>query len=394
MGTDGQDERSELGVSWVPAILGGTPCFPEGPPTWPRNSEGVRAALEQVWRDGDWGRYEGPWGRRLCERLAQIHNVEQVLLCSSGTIAVELALRGLGVVAGDEVILAGYDFPGNFRAIEAIGARPVLVDLAADGWNLDAGELDAAYSPRTKAVLVSHLHRSMAPLPLIQAWAHSRGVQVLEDACQNPGGRVAGRVAGSWGDASVLSFGGSKLLTAGRGGAVLTRRADVFQRMKISNDRGNLAYPLSELQAAAIVPQLDELSELSERRRTGVERLDRALAGAGGLSRGDSMAHPDDAPTFYKASWFVESSLERGFHRERLITAARAEGIALDAGFRGFAGRGGQRCRKIGGLPRSRRAAEQTVLLHHPVLLSDAGTLDRVAAVLRALVEFHWPSTT
>ena len=112
-----------------------------------------------------------------------------------------------------------------------------------------------------RAVIVSHLHGGLAAMPEIRAWADLRGVAVVEDACQVPGARIAGRLAGTWGDVGVLSFGGSKLLSAGRGGALLTDRSDVVQRIKIYSERGNQAYPLSELQAAVLLPQLESLAE-------------------------------------------------------------------------------------------------------------------------------------
>src|SRR5688572_14356506 len=86
---------------------------------WPVRDEAVRDALVRAWADGSWGRYHGPHCEQLRGELSALHHVEHVTLCSSGTVAVELALRGLKVGADDEVILAGYDFPGNFRAIEA-----------------------------------------------------------------------------------------------------------------------------------------------------------------------------------------------------------------------------------------------------------------------------------
>jgi dTDP-4-amino-4,6-dideoxygalactose transaminase len=185
-----------------------------------------------------------------------MHQVEHVLPCASGTIAVELALRGLGVVAGDEVILAAYDFGGNFRAIDAIGARPVLVDIGLNHWCLDADLLSQAISKSTRAVIVSHLHGTLANMRRIMEVAKDMQLGIVEDACQVPGAIVQGRPAGSWGDVGVLSFGGSKLLTAGRGGALLTSRADVFQRAKIYHERGNQAFPLSELQCAVLPPQI------------------------------------------------------------------------------------------------------------------------------------------
>src|SRR6476620_2067681 len=120
------------------AIHGGTPVLPQGPPQWPRPDVDIRAALESAYSEGTWGRYHGPHCDRLKSLLAELCGVSFAWLCSSGTIDVELALRGLKIGDGDEVILAAYDFPGNFRAIEAVGARPVLVDLAPGSWTLDS----------------------------------------------------------------------------------------------------------------------------------------------------------------------------------------------------------------------------------------------------------------
>src|SRR5262245_50808246 len=143
------------------AIDGGQPEIPTGPPPWPQPDEDVRAALAAAYADGSWGRYFGPHSERLCELLRSLCNVEHVWLCSSGTIAVELALRGLKIGPGDEVILGAYDFPGNFRAVEAVGARPVLIDLAAGRWHLAPDQIQQEVSPQTRAIIESSLHGSL-----------------------------------------------------------------------------------------------------------------------------------------------------------------------------------------------------------------------------------------
>ncbi len=362
------------------AIDGGRPVFPQGPPDWPLPDEDIRQALASAYSDGSWGRYHGPHCQRLIERLAQMHGVEFITLCSSGTVAVELALRGVGVGTGDEVVLAGYDFPGNFRAVEAIGAEPVLVDVDPTTWCLDAGRLDEAIGAKTKAILVSHLHGSLARVDQISALAAGRGVAVVEDACQAPGARLGGRIAGITGDAGVLSFGGSKLLTAGRGGAVLTSQADVHQRIKVHSDRGNQAFPLSELQAAVLIPQVDKLDQRNRRRREAVAQLVELTADLGCLA---AIAAPDDSePVYYKHAWRW-SPLRTVATRERFIAAIQAEGLAIDAGFRGFARRSERRCRRIGELQHSQTAAESTVLLHHPILLLDGAAIEQAALALR-----------
>src|SRR5262249_13838403 len=152
-------------------------------------------------------------------------------------------------------------------------------DVAPGNWNLDVTRLSEAISDRTKAVIVSHLHGGLVPMREVMAVCAARGVVVVEDAAQCPGATVQGRPAGAWGDVGVVSFGGSKLLSAGRGGALLTRRADVAQRARLVLGRGNnLVAPLSELQAAVLLPQLGMLSARHERRAASVRRLGELLA--------------------------------------------------------------------------------------------------------------------
>jgi dTDP-4-amino-4,6-dideoxygalactose transaminase len=362
------------------AIDGGAPLLPEGPPPWPPADEYVRANLLEAYESGAWGKYTGPYVARLEALIAQRHQVGHALACSSGTIAVELALRGLQIGPGDEVLLAGYDFAGNFRAIEAVGARPVLIDLAENTWAIDPTQIIPALSASTKAIVVSHLHSSVAPLREIMAIARAKGLRVVEDACQAQGATVDGRVAGTWGDVGVWSFGGSKLLTAGRGGAVFTANDDIAQRMKIYCERGNHAFALSELQAAVLLPQLAKLSDRNEQRQANVARLQEELAECICLAAGDNRTH--DRPAYYKASWFYHPAKCGDLAREDFVKAAQAEGIAIDAGFRGFTLRPDSRCRKVGALAQSRRATEQTVVLHHPVLLQPPATAQRVGRAL------------
>lgn len=362
------------------AIHGGRPVFPDGPPGWPQPDPAIHAALEAAWTAGAWGQYDGPYVRGLAQRLAELHDVPHVWCCCSGTVAVEMALRGLRVAAGDEVILAGYDFPGNFRAIEAVGAVPVLVDIARRAWCLDADQLDAAAGPRVRALIVSHLHGGLAPMRRIRAWADEQRVAVVEDACQAPGAEIDGRPAGTWGDVGVLSFGGSKLLTAGRGGALLIHRADVLQRIKVYSERGNQAFPLSELQAAVLLPQLEGLAERNQRRLTNVARLlerCRSIVALEPVAEPVAWDAPTDRPAFYKLGWLFVAERCR-MTRDEFLAAIRAEGVALDAGFRGFALRSQRRCRKVGELPHSREASAATVVLHHPVLLAAEADIDRV----------------
>lgn len=351
---------------------------------WPPADEEIHAALEAAYASGDWGRYHGAFTTALTARLAEMHGGEHAFLCSSGTVAVELALRGLKIGAGDEVILAGYDFSGNFRAIESVGATPVLVDINPHNWCLTAETIEGGLSDRTRAVIVSHLHGGIAPMPAIHSLAVSRGVSIIDDACQSPGAVVAGRPAGTWGDVGVLSFGGSKLLTAGRGGALLIQRAEVLQRIKVYCERGNHAFPLSELQAAVLPPQIEKLAARNRKRRDNAQWLIEQCRPFPFLC---PLENPPDAgePVFYKLPWLFESERLGGLSREAFVTAMRAEGAPLDVGFHGFTRRPASRCRKAGKLEHSARAAKATVLLHHPILLRPREDLEVVVAALASV---------
>ncbi len=366
-----------MGPPELPALLGGPAVRPQGPPDWPGPDPAVRAAVERACADGSWGKYHGGHGERLEERLRAYLNVGHALLCGSGTFAVELALRALRVGPDDEVILAAYDYPGNFLSVHAVGALPVLVDVDPRDWNLSLDAVHGAAGPRTRALIVSHLHGGLVPMRELTAWAAERGMAVVEDAAQVPGAVVQGRRAGTWGDAGVFSFGGSKLLTAGRGGALVTPHADVAQRARTHLLRGNLVCPLSELQAAALMPQLDRLDESNARRGRAAADLATRLATWPGV-RPFACRVAGAAPAYYKLGLqFDEAAF--GLARGRLVAAMRAEGIALAEGFpAAHVGRSPRRYRRGSDLAEAERAGRGALVLHHPVLLGEAADLDEV----------------
>jgi len=376
-------------IDALPALLGGRPLRPQGPPAWPCADPTIRAALLQALEGSAWGAYQSEWVDRLEARLAETHGVAHALTCGSGTFAVELALRALKVGPGDEVVLAAYDYAGNFLAIHAVGARPVLVDVDAGNWNLDPGRIESALSPCTRVLLVSHLHGGLVPMSDLMTLAGRHGLQVIEDAAQAVGARVQGRAAGTWGDVGVLSFGGSKLLSAGRGGALLTGRAQVLQRARTWQNRGNLICPLSGLQAAVLLPQLEQLAAQQQTRLRRVELLARCLAGLPGL-RLFQNGVADSEPAFYKVGFQLEER-EFGLSRSRFVAAMRAEGMAFEEGFRSLhVGRSPSRFRRGGPLAEADRAHAGAVVLHHPILLESDSAVAEVAAAVRKIQAYPW----
>lgn len=365
-----------------PQWLGGSALRPGGPPTWPRAEPWLTESLQAALRDGSWGRYHGPWCARLGESLRDAHQLEHVLLTCSGTAAVELALRGLNVGVGDEVILSAYDFKGNLQNVLALGATPVLVDCCAESAQLDVSLIPLALTAKTKVVVASHLHGAQVDMRRLRGVLQGSGVAVLEDACQAPLARVQGRVAGGWGDVATLSFGGSKLLTAGRGGAVLTNRADIAQRVRLHTQRGNDTYPLSELQAAALCPQVARLPGEHTRRAEAVEWLRKRFASSRVGWPADlfqPLAQPadDSRAVYYKWGLWLRGGA--GLSRGLLTAVARSEGLALDGGLRALhKTHASRRFRAATPLPHATTADESLLTLHHPVLLETATEWEQI----------------
>ena len=372
-------------TSSLPALLGGAPRWPAGPPAWPCPDPEIEEVFARAYREGWWGKYQAGQCDLLTPWLHAFLSVPHVLLCGSGNYAVELGLRALKIGPGDEVLLADYDYPGNFLSIHAVGATPVLVDVDPSTWNLSLDAAREAVGPQTRAILASHLHGARLPMRALVEWSRERGLVVLEDAAQATGALVDGRRAGTWGDVGVLSFGGSKLLSAGRGGALLTPHDDVAHRARQHLMRaGNIVCPLSELQAALLLPQCAKLDERNAARWRNVQTLCAAfdVPGVRPFVRADEAL----LPAFYKLGFQVDESAF-GLSREMLIKALRAEGFAFDEGFTpAHVARSPKRFRQGSPLIESKRAAAGCVMLHHPILL-EAEAMSALAEALRAVWE-------
>lgn len=385
----------------LPAVLGGVPVRPSGPPVWPFPDADVQAALAAAVASGAWGQYHGEHVCALESELAAFHGLPHAITCASGTLAVEAALRALRVGAGDEVVMAAYDYESNFLTVHSLGAKPVLVDVHPETGQLDPSKLEGAFGPQTKAVICSHLHGGLVPVREVVEIAHRHNSGVVEDAAQAPGAVVGGRLAGTTGDVGVFSFGGSKLLTAGRGGAVLFNDPQLFQRAKLWLHRGLQQWaPLSELQAAALRPQLAKLPAMNARRAENVKELVAALAiEPRGLTPWVAQDHGDkprgskdethDAPAFYKLGFHYDAAAI-GLSRELFTKAVRAEGIALDAGFKALhVGRSPSRFRAVGDLPNATAAHDGCVVLHHPVLALSRDDVRQVAEAVAKVYRYR-----
>lgn len=176
--------------------------------------------------------------KELEAELQEKLQVKHAQLVSSGTAAVSVAMAVAGVGAGDEVIMPTFTFVASFEAIMMLGAIPVLVDID-DTLTLDPKAVEAAITPKTKAIMPVHMCGSMANLKALQVICKKHNVLLIEDACQAIGGSYNGKPLGSIGDVGCFSFDFVKTITCGEGGAVITNNETYFKHADHYTDHGH-----------------------------------------------------------------------------------------------------------------------------------------------------------
>jgi dTDP-4-amino-4,6-dideoxygalactose transaminase len=236
----------------------------------------------------------GPAVEEFEGAVAELLGVEHAIGCASGTDAILLALRGLDIGAGDEVVTTPFSFFATAGAIHNAGARPVFADIVPDTFNLDAAAAEAAVTKRTAAVMPVHLFGQMAPMPALRSLAGARGIALVEDAAQAIGARQRTAdggwiTTGSLGDVCAFSFFPSKNLGGfGDGGMMVTDDAALAERLRRLRVHGGrqmyhheeVGYNsrLDALQAAVLSVKLPHLAAWSAARRTNARRYDEAFA--------------------------------------------------------------------------------------------------------------------
>lgn len=270
---------------------------------------------------------------RFERAIARYHEAHFAVGVGSGTDALVLMLRALGIGLGQEVITCAHTFAGVVSAIRMAGARPVLVDADERTGLLTADRAEAALTPRTRAILAVHLYGHPVDITALAELAERRGVLLLEDAAQAQGARWQGRAVGSYGAAAALSFHPSKNLGAyGDGGAVLTDDGDLAARLRVLRNLGRdskyrmveigLNSKLDTLQAALLSVKLRHLSGWVARRRELASAYHAGLSGVGDLIL--PVEHPDARHAYHL---YVVRTARRDALREHLSRAGIRTGM-------------------------------------------------------------------
>ncbi len=242
--------------------------------------------LQEVMRSGRWGG-GGPWAQRCLKRMTQTFGLQtaQGLLTHSCTASLELCALLLELNAGDEVIMPSFTFPSTANAVALRRAVPVFVDIRQDTLNIDETRIEAAITPRTRAIIVVHYAGVCCEMDTINHLAQHYKLRVIEDAAQAYLSRYHGRPAGFLGDMSAFSFHETKNLSCGEGGAFFCKSSEDFRRAEILCEKGTnrheflrgevdrytwrdigSTFLLSDIHAAVLDAQIQQANAITQRR--------------------------------------------------------------------------------------------------------------------------------
>ncbi|MEX0801678.1 MAG: DegT/DnrJ/EryC1/StrS family aminotransferase [Dehalococcoidia bacterium] len=262
-------------------------------------AEEVENSVIEVLRSGQY--IGGPLVEAFEGEFARYCDSRYAVTVNSGTAALHVALLALEIGPGDEVITVSHTFVATVEAIVQAGATPVFVDIDPVSYSMDVSQIEAAITPRTKAIIPVHLYGQPADMDPILEIAKERGLAVIEDSCQAHGATYKGRRAGSMSDIACFSFYPSKNLgAAGAGGAATTDSEVLAQRIEMLRDHGQsvryyhdifgLNYRMTVIQAAILRAKLPHLDAWNESRRQHAAAYNELLAETG---LGLPVADPD-----------------------------------------------------------------------------------------------------
>ena len=284
----------------------------------------------------DWYGNAGSYIRRFEAAFAAYTGRRYAIALPSCTAALHLALLALDLQPGDEVIVPEATWIASSAPITYVGATPVFADVDPTTWCLSAAALEATITSRTRALIAVNLYGGMPDYDRILALAAAHGVPVIEDAAESIGSEYHGKKAGSFGLASVFSFHGSKTLTTGEGGILLTDDERLYGRCRVLADHGRRPndkafwnaeigqkYKMSSLQAALGLAQLERVEELVERKREIFAWYREALAGL------DDVALNAEPPGTRNSYWMVTfvAGSRWGLPKETLAALLAQAGI-------------------------------------------------------------------
>jgi dTDP-4-amino-4,6-dideoxygalactose transaminase len=407
------------------ALWGGNAVRGHPYPSWPQSGPEEGLWLEKVlgsnrWFAGPQGDDPDALGTLFGQRFAALHGARFALPVANGSVAIEIALRALGIRPGDEVIVPAYTFVSTATSALMVGAIPVFADIDPLSYCLDPQDVGRRIGPDTRVILPVHLGGHMADMPSILDVAKKHGVAVVEDAAQAIGSALGEKKAGIWGDLGTFSFQSNKTVTAGEGGLLTTDDPEVAEKVVALRAFGRLRgekgvrssdltcqhlssnYRLSEFQAAVLLGQLEKFPGQDARRQANASYLTEGLHRIAGVRH----IRVDDASMTHGYYYYLlryEPEKFGNLDPDRLCQALNAEGIPFVPGDRkplyrhpvfeihNLSGylcpHALERYRKAIDLanpacPATEEACACTLILRHQVLLAEQRDMDDIVEAL------------
>jgi len=336
------------------AINAGVPVRKQPFAPWPEFGAEEFEAAAAVLRSGKVNYWTGEEGIQFEKEFAVYTGCRYAIAVSNGTMALEAALKAMGIGPGDEVIVPSRTFIASASAAVMCGAIPVMADVDRASQNLTAASVQQVLSPRTRAIIAVHLAGWPCDMDSILELAREHKLKVLEDCAQAHGAAYKGRKVGSMGDAGAFSFCQDKIMsTGGEGGMITTSDPAIFKAAWSYKDHGKsydamnprTSSPefrwvhdsfgtngrMTEMQAAIGRVQLRELDNRVTARRSNADTLTREISAVAGLRLTEPP--PGVGHAFYKYYAFLRPEhLRHDWNRDRVIEALRAEGIPCLSG--------------------------------------------------------------
>ncbi len=326
------------------AVNGGTPVRKKDFPLWPIVTKSDEDSLLGTLRSRNWGLGGGVIGK-FEKEFAKFCDAKHAISVTNGTAALEVALRGVGVNAGDEVIIPPYTFIATASAVLTVNAVPIFVDIEPDTYLLDAAKIEAAITSRTAAIMPVHIAGLPGEMDAIKRLARKHKLAVIEDACQAHGAEWKGRPVGAIGDAGCFSFQSSKNLSSGEGGACVTDDQRVFERMWSLRNCGRVMQGafyehhvlgwnmrMTEFQAAVLLSQMKRLPAQMKKRDANGAYLTTLLSEIEGI-RPQKWTKGATRHAYHLYIFRYDKKAFGGVPRQRFLRALNAEGIGCSAGY-------------------------------------------------------------
>ncbi|MEW6285756.1 MAG: DegT/DnrJ/EryC1/StrS family aminotransferase [Chloroflexota bacterium] len=231
---------------------------------------------------------QGPRVKAFEEGFAQMCGVKHAIATSSGTTALHVAMLAHGIGEGDEVITSAFTFIASANSVLYAGAKPVFVDIDPRTFNLDVNQIEAAITPRTKAILPVHLYGLACDMDPIMSLAEKHGLAVIEDACQSHGATYKGKKVGSFGT-GTFSLYPTKNMTSGEGGMITTNDPAIDEKCRVLRQHGmrvryyhdelGFNFRMTDIHAAIGLAQLQKLEQFNAKRQANAKFLSENLKG-------------------------------------------------------------------------------------------------------------------